>query len=90
MTKPETHPGHGRLTAPRTTKTGGYFRRGRCTNSPPQLGQTLFISVAHFSQNVHSYEQIMAMPAADNSRLHFSHAAFICNAMNRSPSECEY
>jgi hypothetical protein len=31
-----------------------YFRRGRRTNSPPQFGQTLFISAAHFSQKVHS------------------------------------
>jgi hypothetical protein len=31
-----------------------YFRRGRGANSPPQLGQTFFISAAHFSQKVHS------------------------------------
>jgi hypothetical protein len=31
-----------------------YFRLGRPTSSPPQLGQMFFISVAHVSQNVHS------------------------------------
>jgi hypothetical protein len=34
------------------------FRRGRRTSSPPQLGQTLFISCEQFSQKVHSYEQM--------------------------------
>jgi hypothetical protein len=43
-----------------------YLRRGRFTSSPPQFGQTFFISDAHFSQKVHSYEQIIAMPFAGN------------------------
>ena len=30
------------------------FRRGRRTSSPPQFGQTLFISFEQFSQKVHS------------------------------------
>ena len=40
------------------------LRLGRCTNSPPQFGQVFFISSAHFSQKVHSYEQIIAIPFA--------------------------
>jgi hypothetical protein len=39
-------------------------RRGRGTSSPPQLGHTLFIDVAHASQNVHSYVQMNAAPVA--------------------------
>jgi hypothetical protein len=43
------------------------FRLGLGTNSPPQFGQTLFISAAHCSQKVHSYEQITAMPFGSSS-----------------------
>jgi hypothetical protein len=32
--------------------------RGRRTNSPPQFGQTAFISSAHSRQKVHSYVQM--------------------------------
>ncbi|HEY8794716.1 MAG TPA: hypothetical protein VIM15_07170 [Gemmatimonadaceae bacterium] len=42
----------------------GHRRRGRGTSSPPQLGHTLFIDVAHVSQNVHSYVQMYARPVA--------------------------
>ena len=34
------------------------FRRGLRTSSPPQFGQTLFISSEQFLQKVHSYEQM--------------------------------
>jgi hypothetical protein len=61
-----------------------YFRLGRFTNSPPQFGQTFFIPAAHFSQKVHSYEQIIAIPFAVNGRWHFSHSGFICNAITAS------
>jgi hypothetical protein len=43
------------------------FRLGLGTNSPPQFGQILFISPAHFPQKVHSYEQITAMPFGSSS-----------------------
>ena len=41
-----------------------HFLGGRRTSSPPQLGHTLFIDVAHASQNVHSYVQMNAAPVA--------------------------
>src|ERR1041384_2740940 len=40
---------------------------GRLTSSPPQFGQTFFIPAAHFSQKVHSKEQIIAGPFAANA-----------------------
>jgi hypothetical protein len=60
---------------------GIYFLFGRCTSSPPQFGQTFFISAAHFPQKVHSYEQIIAMLFAGKGWWHFSHSGFICNAI---------
>jgi hypothetical protein len=36
------------------------LRLGRCSNSPPQVGQSCFICAEHPAQNVHSYEQMYA------------------------------
>jgi hypothetical protein len=58
-----------------------YFLRGRRTSSPLQFGQTFFMAAEHASQNVHSYEQIIAMSPAGSGCRHFSHSVFICNAM---------
>tara|TARA_B110000503_G_scaffold124939_1_gene191987 strand:- start:66 stop:455 length:390 start_codon:yes stop_codon:yes gene_type:complete len=45
-------------------------RRGRCTKSPPQLGQiSLSLSVAQAVQKVHSKEQIRASVESDGRSL---------------------
>jgi hypothetical protein len=55
----------------------GPCRFGRRRNSPPQFGQTCFISTEQPAQNVHSYEQMYASLSMPSAPPHFSHAAFI-------------
>jgi hypothetical protein len=57
------------------------LRLGRCSNSPPQFGQSRFICAEHLGQNVHSYEQMYASSSIRSVRLHFSHATLISSAM---------
>jgi hypothetical protein len=58
-------------------------RRGRRTSSPPQFGHVASISEAQPTQNVHSYEQMHASPAASSDVPQRSHTARISNAMPR-------
>jgi hypothetical protein len=51
--------------------------RGRGTSSPAQFGQTCAIAFAHSTQNVHSYEQIVAGPSGPSAIPHRSHAGRI-------------
>jgi hypothetical protein len=57
------------------------LRLGRCSNSPPQFGQSCFICAEHPAQNVHSYEQMYAWSSIRSVRLHLSHATLISSAM---------
>lgn len=57
------------------------IRRGRATNSPPQLGQIWCISSAQAGQKVHSCEQIKAGSSGAVAALHFSHPDFISSAI---------
>jgi hypothetical protein len=62
-------------------RSAGALRLGRCSNSPPQFGQSCFICAEHPAQNVHSYEQMYASSSIRSVRLHFSHASLISSAM---------
>jgi len=56
-------------------------RRGRRTNSPPQLGHTKAMALLQFSQKVHSYVQMNAGPSSESAALHFSQLVRISSAM---------
>ena len=51
-------PNHLRFICRASAVTGVTVREGRTTKLPEQLGQTQRIACAHFSQKVHSKEQI--------------------------------
>jgi hypothetical protein len=65
-------------------------RLGRGTSSPPQFGQTPFVSSAHDAQNVHSDEQMSASPSGPSGTSQRSHTVRISSAISSSsaPGRC--
>jgi hypothetical protein len=59
----------------------GYFRFGRATSSPPQLGQMPFMPAAQLGQKVHSWLQMWASASNGRPAAHFSHEGLISRVM---------